>query len=105
MKKMHLLCRSSEGIKATKFPIYESRAWDIPEHDAKQIVGGLIHFHETKAELSYFGGVVKDYRIEQTDDAHSKRVIFILESVAEARKVKWSGRSDVNAHYSGLVDD
>ena len=105
MKRIHLICRNRDGISPISFPTFESRAWDIPEQDAVDLIGGMIHFHETKSEPSYFGGLVRSFRIEQIDAAHSKRVVFVLESVAEARKVKWSGRSDVNAHYSGLVEN
>ena len=104
MKRIHLICRNREGINALTMPDFESRAWDIPEEDAKAIVGGVVCFHETKSLPSYFGGIVKTYRIEDTDNAHSRRVVLVLRATTEARNQAWSGRSDVNAHYSGIVE-
>ncbi len=105
MKRIHLICRNREGVIALKMPEFESRAWDIPEEEAKAIIGGMICFHETKTLPSYFGGIVKSYRIEQTDDAHSTRVVFTLTATSSAKNQSWVGRSDVMAHYSGIVED
>ncbi|MBI1201447.1 MAG: hypothetical protein GC182_02940 [Rhodopseudomonas sp.] len=104
MKRIHLICRNRDGITVLKMPDFESRAWDISEDEAKEIVGGMICFHETKAPPSYFGALVTGYRIEHTDNAHSARVVFTLTALPDAKSRAWSGRADVMASYSGIVE-
>jgi hypothetical protein len=101
MTRAHLICRHFKGVKAVQMPEYESHAWDIPEDDARQLVGGVIYLHETKRKRSYFGGMVTGYRIS---DAPSGRIIFLFNAMKEAKGIAWEGRDHERAHYSGVLN-
>ncbi len=112
MTSAHLICRDSLNLQVVKMPVFESGIWDtvtIPEEDAKRLVGGILMLHETKSKPSYFGGTVTGYRRARRDDDRSRSEgwIFTLTSTLEAKGQPWSkrGRHDVNAHYSGVIDD
>ena len=68
MKILHLICRTDPqtqrplGISKIKDEqdTYMSCCWDFKLEDAKQLVGGMIFFHDTKAEDSKLGGLVLD---------------------------------------------
>jgi hypothetical protein len=102
MPQAHFLCRNSAGIHIVKMPNYVSEAWDIPESDAKALVGGMIYFHETKEQASYFGGRVTGYRRAEGGEGRRPRVIFELTAMREARGQAWAGKDHGMAHYSGV---
>ena len=104
MVRAHLLCRNGEGIKAIKVPVHECGSWDVPEDDARRLVGGMLHFHESKRTPSYFGGTVIDYKVVDTEHAHSKRVVFTVEATKDAYNVAWEGKDHILAHYSGVIE-
>ena len=104
MTKAHFKCVNHLGINPVRHPVYTSGSWDITETEAKRLVGGSIYFHETKAEPSYFGGTVVGYDVIDTENAHSKRIVFKLESRQDCRNVAWDGADHTYAHYSGILD-
>ena len=92
----HFLCRTVDGkprhLRPNSFPLSESGMWAIKEDEAKALVGGMIYLHETKAEPSYFGGVVIDYR--PADGAeYADRWVFTVASTlsGKRRRVAWQG--------------
>lgn len=104
MASAHFKCMDGRGIKVKGMPIFTSEAWDIPSEDARKLLGGEIYFHETKGKPSYFGGIVKAFRIISTEKAHSKRVVFEIEATSQAKNRPWVGISHINAHYSGVIE-
>lgn len=104
MTQAHFICRKSAGIRLVKMPDYTSEAWDIAESDAQALVGGMIYFHETKEQPSYFGGRVTGYRLSEAHalDGKRPRVIFEFTALHEARKQAWSGKDHSMAYYSGV---
>ena len=66
--------------------------WAIKEDEAKALVGGMIYLHETKAEPSYFGGVVIDYR--PADGAeYADRWVFTVASTLSGKNAAWMART------------
>jgi|TARA_B110000261_G_C12976291_1_gene314585 hypothetical protein len=113
MKNLHLICRREpEGIgrlnlrlldKESK--IYISGKWLFSIEEAKTLVGGMIFLHETKSDLSAFGGLVTEVQETTFDDKSQKnRVEFIFEARKEGRGVAWGGASHSMAWTSGFLD-
>lgn len=101
----HFVCKNQLNLWVVDKgdALYDSGFWDIPEDDARKLVGGSIHLHEAKSKVSYFGGTVLKYRVELYPAEHAKRVVFTLRSTKEGRGVRWSGRTEARAWYSGVV--
>jgi hypothetical protein len=79
---------------------WESGWWNIGENDAKNLVGSKIYFHKTRLESSFFGGIITEYRIEQSD-LHQGRIVFTFQYDAECRNVDtdkfgWSKNIKIN---------
>ena len=82
--------------------------WIITENEIQQAIGGWVYFHETKNELASFGGKILDYQILTQGDVDMKQehrvaIKFEIDPNIVKENIVWQGRSDVNAHYSGLV--
>lgn len=105
MSQAHFICRNRAGIHVVQMPHYTSAAWDIPVTDADALVGGMLFFHESKEQPSYFGGKVTGYRLSEGADGRRPRVTFELTAMHEARGIAWSGKDHGMAHYSGVVVD
>jgi hypothetical protein len=103
MARIHFICRNHLGVIPTKFPEFESGSWDIPEVDAKTLLGGTIFLHETKSSPSYFGGTISHYRVVEIDQAHSNRIVFTLTSTKEARGIDWEGIDHAMAWSGGVL--
>jgi hypothetical protein len=102
----HFLCRIVDGkprhLRAVSFPVFESGMWDIKEDEAKALVGGMIYLHDTKAEPSYFGGVVTGYR--PADGAeYEGRWVFTVASTPSGKKAAWEGKDHAMSHFSGIL--
>jgi hypothetical protein len=104
MPSAPLVCRNGAHIEPVKHPEYESGSWAINENDARRLIGGTLHFHESKCDPAYFGGTVTGYDVVETDNARSRRIMFKLTSTVEARGVAWKGRDDTNAFFSGIIE-
>ncbi|TMB35491.1 MAG: hypothetical protein E6J62_02705 [Deltaproteobacteria bacterium] len=104
MPSIHFICRRGLNLQVVKHPVYESGVWDI-EKDAPRLVGGMMFLHETKADKSYFGGRIESYRVVETDEAHSRRVVFTVTSLREGKGASWRGTAHGMAWTSGVVED
>lgn len=112
MKAVHLICRKvppsnkPQGILPVPGPNqFTSEAWDFSPEDAAALVGGLIYFHLTKGEKSYFGGEVTAFEeIDRPDLAHPERIKFTFTSTREARNQPWRGSDYSMAWTSGIID-
>ncbi len=103
MRSIHFICHGKLNLNVVKHPVYESGLWDV-ESDAPGLVGGMLYLHEKKADKSYFGGKIESYRVVETGEAHSRRVIFTVTSLREAKDVSWRGTGHGMAWTSGVVD-
>jgi hypothetical protein len=104
MPSIHFVCHSGLNLHVVKHPVYESGVWDV-EKDAAKLVGGMMYLHEKKADKSYFGGRIESYRVVETDNARSRRVIFTVTSMREGKDVGWRGTAHGMAWTSGVVED
>ena len=107
MARAHFIGKLNENLrlvdKATQR--YTSGVWDVSEKTAQQLVGGYIFLHKTKAQPSFFGGIVHSFRVVSTDFAHAERIEFEVESRAEAKHKPWSGNSGARDWWGGLITD
>ena len=112
MKAVHVICRKEPpsnkplGIFPAPGPNqYTSEAWDFSPDEAEALVGGLIYFHQSKGEKSYFGGEVTAFEVLYREDlAHQQRIKFTLTSRAECRNHPWRGSDHLMAWTSGLIE-
>lgn len=65
----------------------------------------MIYLHQTKAEVSYFGGKIDCYDLKETVNSHQPRIVFALTYVPEARNVRWPRPYYDRAWTSGVIDD
>jgi hypothetical protein len=103
MANLHLVCRDSLNLHATKFPEFESGFWDFTEEDAGRLVGGMLFLHDAKGKPSYFGGQVSAYRLAEAGEKEPGRIVFTLVSKAEGKAVAWEGAKHAVAWNGGLV--
>ena len=104
MLSIHFICRGSLNVHVVKHPVYESGVWDV-ENNAAKLVGGMLYLHEAKADPSYFGGRIESFRVVETDEAHSRRIVFTVTSLREGKGVRWRGTAHGMAWTSGVVED
>jgi hypothetical protein len=72
---------------------------------ARELIGGRIFLHETKALPSVFGGeVVAVETVRDRSLAREDRVVFIVRPTIADKGVTWRGRSDPKASYGGVID-
>ena len=106
MKSIHLKCEDHQYVVPVGSLDYESGYWTIPVMDAQAILNGMIYLHQKKNEPSYFGGLVKSYRIEENiESEYVGRIVFLLESRKEGKGKKWRGKKHRMSYYSGIVDE
>lgn len=111
MKHLHLICRRNGtgrlGVRLVdkEAKIYVSGRWVFSLDEAEMLVGGMIFLHETKSDLSAFGGTVIDVQNTIADDkSQENRVEFTFKATPEAKGVAWSGASHSMAWTSGILD-
>ncbi len=104
VRRRHLICRDRLYLTATAHPQFESGFWDIPEAQARALVGGMLYLHQTKAERSYFGGQVLRYRVAGPDEVMPGRIVFTALSQQEGKDMAWEGASHGMAWDSGHLE-
>jgi hypothetical protein len=112
MKAVHLICKGTpenkrNGLEPTKIEgdIYASRGWNFSGDEADSLVGGMIYFHRTKANLSFFGGKIKGWEWTVSDDvARPNRIRFIFERKDAGKYQKWRGQDHTRAWTSRIID-
>jgi len=107
--KIHLICRDQLGLKCidNKANLHSSEAWRLSAGEAEALIGGIVHFHQTKASPSYFGGVIQsvDPISPTPNDDEKGRYVLTLRATKEAKGVPWdkNGRSHGMAWSSGVI--
>ncbi len=99
----HFICKNGLGIKPTGNQEYTSEAWDLNEAEAANLIGGTIYFHESKDEISYFGGTVLRIESIKSDAARENRIKFYLIPKIQAKGKRWQGKSHSMAWFSGII--
>lgn len=113
-KRIHFICKKNpngagligvEPILHPKYKFsYKSGKWDVSEHDAQSLLGGLIFLHDAKTKTSNFGGLIYDwFKDPMPDKAHPGRISFKFLAVSEGRYAKWQGRNFMMAWQSEVV--
>ena len=110
-KSIHLICRRVPGgsLKGVDWidraeRLCRSVSWDLSQDDAHEIIGGWVYMHESKGDLSQFGGVVEDIEETNTLNSHGRpEVVIVLRSRKEAKGQKWRGKSHGMAWCGGVV--
>ncbi len=109
MSRLHVICKNGRHLKRIKDigpDMYESGYWPIAEDNARHLIGGTLYLHETKAEPSYFGGKVEDFRRADGEwPQHPERLIFTVRSTRDAKGQQWRGDTNSMAWIGGVVDD
>lgn len=106
MPRLHLICRQELNLTKVAHMVYASGNWDMSPDEARRLIGGTIHLHESKAEPSYFGGLVTDVEeVRSPDVAHQDRIRFIFTPTREAKNVRWRGLDHDRAWSSGILSD
>ena len=104
---IHFICRHEGGryknLDRVEGQTYRSHAWAVPASVAASLVGGWIYLHETKAEGSGFGGVIKRVEPVGVENGLERYAVF-FEGRREGRGQPWRGSSYSMAWTSGPVD-
>lgn len=126
MKVMHIICKDDPD---TNMPVgvtqiepkvnkYMSCCWDFDLDEMKELIGGMIFFHNSKTSLSKFGGKVLNVHPIKTDKNYkgpyythepdklvrADRMMFEFEITADSRNIKWRGKDHMMAYSSGIID-
>lgn len=80
---------------------FQSCCWHINDEEAGLLVGGWVYFHEAKASLSRFGGVILGFEPGQGELADRKVILFRSDN--RARGQRWRGADHGMAMWSGVV--
>jgi hypothetical protein len=89
VKAIHLIQKDSNLLPKPSAPgshIFESGFWYIDLEKAKKLIGKDIYFHEKQISPSFFGGVIKDCRVEQYEG--QARVVFQFEVKVSHRGIR-----------------
>jgi hypothetical protein len=112
--KIHLICRDQLGLCCIdpKAHIHTSSAWRLSPEEAAALVNGTVHFHQTKSEPSYFGGVIQSLEAIESlpgdeESPGRQRYILTLKSTAAAKGAVWDkrGLSHGMAWSSGVITE
>jgi hypothetical protein len=107
MNAIHFVCRQRMNVTLVNRPdVFDVGHWDVTSEAAERLVGGRIYLHERKAQPSYFGGRITDWRITHLpDEARSARVTFRVVSDKEGKGARWPARTDVPGEKAFVWDD
>jgi hypothetical protein len=87
VKAIHLIQKDPKLLPKPISPgskIFESGFWKLRIEQTKSLINGDIYFHQKQKEPSFFGGIIKDCRV-QTDGEWEGRVIFTFEASSSHR--------------------
>ena len=110
-KAIHLKCVHDDRRQPRNL-IYDPGAkafwsgnWTLSDKEAEALVGGWIYFHVTKAEPSYYGGLIYEHtRVKISGVARQDRIKFRFQPSSAARGLRWRGQDHTRAWTGGLVE-
>ncbi|MBN2284150.1 MAG: hypothetical protein JXO48_09695 [Deltaproteobacteria bacterium] len=73
----------------TKLPddLWENGYWKLNEEKARELVGSKIYFHRKRTERSFYGGIIKGYRVEKEGDNQGE-IVFKFEYSKTCRNIR-----------------
>ena len=105
MAHLHLICRRELNLSKRDKDRWVSGKWDMKPDEASRLIGGTLYLHETKAELSYFGGEVIAVEEVLADDVKKpERIQFVFKPTMAAKNIKWRGQDHARAWCSGIIE-
>ena len=104
MARLHVICRRGLHLQVTSFPVFESGYWLLGEEEARRLQGGMLYLHETKSKRSYFGGMVRGWRISGLPGEPAGRIVLEVRSEAAAKGIPWQGADHSMAWSGGVLD-
>ncbi|HYP57066.1 MAG TPA: hypothetical protein VEQ35_02135 [Beijerinckia sp.] len=105
MAKIHLICRNPLHLTALNPPEFASGYWTFYEAEAAKLVNGSLYLHKTKAEPSYFGGIITGYRFASEAEPYPGKIIFTVASQPSCENIPWEGDKHPMAWMGGILDD
>jgi len=106
--RLHLICRDAKGLVCldAKEAVYRSEAWALTTVEVGKLAGGRVYFHQTKADPSYFGGLILDVKPLPAEASGPDRFAFRLKAERDAKDVVWddAGHTHGMAWSSGILD-
>lgn len=67
--------------------LFQSGYWVISEAKAEALKGGKVFFHEKKAEPSFFGGEITEFK-KVTEGEYKGRIVFIFKPDRACKGIK-----------------
>ena len=127
MKVLHIICKNDPNTNRPmgvtqiepKVNRYMSCCWDLDIEEMKELIGGMIFFHNTKTTKSKLGGkVLKIHPIKMNKDyvgpyydpkvedfnKRSDRMMFEFEVTKDGREVDWRGKDYMMSYVGGILE-
>ena len=127
MKVLHIICKDDPttnrpmGITQIEPKVnrYMSCCWDLDIEEMKELIGGMIFFHNSKTTKSKLGGKVLDVhpiKMDHTYDGpyynpklekdylnrNTDRMMFEFEITLDGRDVDWRGKDHMMSYCGGI---
>lgn len=102
MSSIHLLARRNRQLPTAYRHLGDgvqlSGWWAVSETDAQRLVGGTLHLHDAKADMSWVGGAIVAYEVAAEGAPDAGRIGFHFRPNAGGRDVIWNwGGREPNA--------
>ena len=127
MKVLHIICKDDpttnrpKGVTQIQPKVnrYMSCCWDLDIEEMKELIGGMIFFHNSKTTKSKLGGKVLNVHPIKMDhtydgpyynpkledlDRRSDRMMFEFEITLDGRDVDWRGKDHIMSYCGGIVE-
>jgi len=62
--KIHLIETDSMNFNLVQNDMWESGWWTLNKDQAELLIGSEIFFHKTRTEPSFYGGIIRGFRVE-----------------------------------------
>lgn len=85
--KIHLIETDSMNFNLLKDDLWENGWWTLNRDMAERLIGSEIFFHRTRTEPSFYGGVIRGYRVEQGGEKEGQ-IVFEFKYDRVCRDVK-----------------
>lgn len=73
--KIHLIETDSMNFNLVDDDLWESGSWILNEDQAELLIGSEIFFHKTRTEPSFYGGIIRGYRVKQEGE-NEGQIVF-----------------------------
>ncbi len=73
--KVHLIETDSMNFNLVEGDLWENGCWDLKEDQAELLIGSEIFFHRTRTEPSFYGGIIRGFRVEREGE-NEGQIVF-----------------------------